>query len=44
MPALEWIDTAVNLLDSRFEPDRQAVFARARAAGVSAMLLLGTDA
>jgi len=44
MPALEWIDTAVNLLDRRFEPDRQAVFARARAAGVSAMLLLGTDA
>lgn len=36
------IDIGVNLTDKRFHPDRDAVIARARAAGVAGMILTGT--
>ena len=38
-----WIDIGVNLTNSRFEADRDAVLERARAAGVLAMIATGTD-
>ncbi|MFW6094228.1 MAG: TatD family hydrolase [Pseudomonadota bacterium] len=37
------IDIGVNLLHSQFDPDRDAVMARARAAGMEHMVLTGTD-
>ncbi len=37
------VDTHAHLMDSAFDADRTAVFARARAAGVSAFILVGYD-
>lgn len=37
------IDTHVHLHDPAFDPDREAVLARAAAAGVTALVTLGTD-
>lgn len=37
------IDIGVNLTNSQFDPDRHEVLARAKAAGVSALILTGTD-
>ena len=40
---LAWIDTHAHLDDARFDPDRDAVLARARAAGVEQVLTIGVD-
>jgi TatD DNase family protein len=37
-----WIDIGVNLTNSRFAADREAVISRAQAAGVAAMIVTGT--
>ncbi len=41
MPAPALIDTHAHLCDSRFDPDRDAVLERARAAGVSTVVAVG---
>ncbi len=38
-----WMDTHVHLDDAAFDPDRDAVIARAAAAGVAAMICAGTS-
>jgi len=38
-----WFDIGVNLLDKRFNADRDAVVARAHAEGVHGLLITGTD-
>ncbi|MFW1676273.1 TatD family hydrolase [Pontibacter sp. JAM-7] len=43
MEELEWIDIGVNLTDSAFDKDRNAVIDAAAAAGVTRMLLTGTS-
>ena len=40
---MSWIDIGVNLGHRRFARDREAVIARAREAGVEAMVLTGTS-
>jgi len=40
---MQWIDIGVNLTHDSFGPDREAVIARARAAGVAQMIATGTD-
>jgi TatD DNase family protein len=39
---MELIDSHAHIDDARFDEDREAMFARARAAGVSALLAIGT--
>ncbi|MGI9576407.1 TatD family hydrolase [Alloalcanivorax xenomutans] len=41
--ACEWADIGVNLTDRQFADDREAVLQRARRAGVSRLLLTGTN-
>jgi TatD DNase family protein len=43
MTDLSWIDVAVNLMDRRFDADRNQVVTRARDAGVTTMVVLGCD-
>jgi TatD DNase family protein len=38
-----WVDTHAHLMDPAFDGDRDAVLARARAAGVDSLLLVGYD-
>jgi TatD DNase family protein len=40
---MQWIDIGVNLTHDSFDADRDAVIARARAVGVSQMLVTGAD-
>ena len=42
-PPLGLVDTHAHLMDATFDADREAVFARAHAAGVAALLLVGYD-
>ncbi|HNN41444.1 MAG TPA: TatD family hydrolase, partial [Nitrospira sp.] len=37
------IDTHTHLDDARYEPDREAMIARAREAGVETMITIGCD-
>lgn len=40
---LSWFDIGVNLMDKRFDADREQVVGRAHAAGVEGLLITGTD-